>query len=129
MAGVLSEYFRTIKEDIRNFTLDLLFKGVGYLSGHNFVHIQEDTAELVHDRRGLKISFVFGGQPHDIILPYNPYRIEKKEYVLYAEDDELPIANLRPGLPGLDESLFTKEVLSRIYARTITRVDSILGDD
>lgn len=126
---MISSWLSYYKEVLRNTVLDSLFKGVGYLSGHNFVHVQEDTAEFVHDRRGLKVSFVFGGQVHHIVLPYNPYRIDQKEYVLYADEDELPIANLRPTLPGLDESLFTKEVLSRIYARTITRVESILEYD
>jgi hypothetical protein len=121
--------FSYYKEELRNLTLDLLFKAVGYLSGHNFVHVQEDTAELVHDRRGLKISFVFGGQSHKIVLPYNPYRIDHREYVVYSEDDSLPIANIRSTLPGLEECLFNKENLEKIYSKPISRVQSVMDDD
>lgn len=126
---MISSWISYYKDELRNLTLDLLFKGVGYLSGHNFVHVHEDTAELVQDRRGLKISFIFGGQSHEIILPYNPYRIDNKEYVIYSDDDELPIANIRSTLPGLEEYLFNKEILGKIYAKPITRVQSVTEDD
>jgi hypothetical protein len=111
-------------EELRNLTLDLLFKGIGYLSGHKFVHVQEDTAELVHDRRGLKISFVYGGQPHSVVLPFNPYKIEHREYVVYAEGEDLPLANLCSSLPGLDDVLFSKETLGKVFSCTIDRVES-----
>ena len=121
---MISSWIAYYREELRNLSLDLLFKSIGYLSGHSFVNVQEDTAELVHDRRGLKISFVFGSQQHSIILPYNPYKIDCTEYSIYAEGEELPIANIHSTVPGLDDTLFTKENLSKIYSCDIERIVS-----
>jgi hypothetical protein len=128
MTNWFIDIWQYYKEGLREFTLDCLFKMIGYLSGHSLVHVETDTAELVNDRRGLKINFVFGGQVREITLPYNPYQIDYKEYVVYLEGEELPKANLISTIPGLDSFLFSKEVLSKIYGHPVTKVMDITDE-
>lgn len=116
-------------EYLREKTLDYLFVLVGYLSSHKMVHVEEDTAELVHDRRGLKIEFVFGGRAREIVLPYNPYRILTTEYALTYKDEDLPFTNVVSTVPGLDEVVFNRENLSKIYGREVAAVVPINDDD
>ena len=116
-------------EYIREKVLDYLFVMVGYLSSHKMVHVEEDTAELVQDRRGLKIKFVFGGRVREIVLPYNPYRILTSEYAVTCKGEELPFMDLVSTIPGLDDVVFNKENLSKIYGREIESVVRVNDDD
>jgi hypothetical protein len=126
---MISSWIAYYREELRNLSLDLLFKSIGYLSGHSFVNVHEDTAELVQDRRGLKITFVFGGQQHSIILPYNPYKINCTEYIVFEDHEDHRHMHLHSTIPGLDDILFTKENLSKIYGCNIEQIVSNTDED
>jgi hypothetical protein len=110
------------KDTVRNLSLDVLFRLVGYLSHHKLSRSEEDTAELTDNRKGLRIGFTFRGQRAEIVLPYNPYRINHRKVVVQAEGEEVPLIEEVSAVPGLDEVIYSKEALEHIYERKIETV-------
>jgi hypothetical protein len=113
------DYYRDL---FRNFSLDVLFRLVGYLSQHKLSHVEQDTAELTDNRKGLRISFTFRGQPTEITLPYNPYRLNHRRIVVREPGCEDPLLDTTSAIPGLDEVLYSKENLEHIYGKSVESV-------
>ena len=111
------------KDALRGYLLDLLFTLVAYLSGHKLTHAEEDTAELTNNRKGLRVSFIFNGQVHEVVLPYNPYRLSHRKVVVIGAKNGEKLLETSSKLPGLDDFLFTKETLEHIYDERIETID------
>lgn len=111
------------QDALRTFCLDLLFKLIGWLSHHKLSHAEEDTAELTDNRKGLRIGFTFGGQQHEITLPYNPYRLSHRKIIAKETPESDPVLEQMTSLPGLDDFLFTREHLEHIYDRKLGVVE------
>lgn len=115
MATILYHY----KNLFKNFTLSLLFSLIGWLSNTTLIDVAMDTAELVNDRRGLKIQFILGGISHSVVLPYNPYKMNHDTVsILDKETGELLHKEVS-SLPGLDDVLYTAPFQGRIYRRNV----------
>jgi hypothetical protein len=110
------------KDTMRNYSLDVLFRLVGYLSQHKLSRSEEDTAELTDNRRGIRIGFTFRGQPTEIILPFDPYRISHRRVVVRENESEDPLIDTVSSIPGLDDLIYSKENLEHIYGKQIESV-------
>lgn len=113
------DYFRDL---LRNYSLDVLFRIVGYLSQHKLSHAAEDTAELTDNRKGLRVSFTFHGRVQEITLPYDPYRINHRRVIVTEVNKTIPLLDTVSCVPGLDDFIFTKEAQGYIHDREIETV-------
>jgi hypothetical protein len=119
---MLSHSIDYYKDTARNYSLNILFKLVGYLTQHKLSRSEEDTAELTDNRKGLRIGFTFRGQPLEIILPFDPYRINHRKIVAWEEEEELPFIQTVSKVPGLDDVLYSKKAIEHIYGKKVKNV-------
>lgn len=77
----------------------------------------EDTAELSEDGNSMIINFVFCGTLRTIRLPFDRRNIVSNTFVLMDKDGE-EIDRLTSSVPGLDDVVFSKANLQKIYPGT-----------
>lgn len=117
------------KNHLRNYVLNQLFNIIGWLSNTNMTDVEEESAELVNDRRGLKIDLIFGGLQHTIVLPYNPYKLSHNKFIVKDKITGEILSEGASTLPGLDDFIYTAPIQGKIYNRDVEVITETNDDD